>query len=84
MKIKLKTVNDAAIFVKKCGDYSCDIDYKVCKYLVDAKSIMGILSTDLSREAEVTIHTEDDFVLEKFKKDMQLWKVRKHETKAKE
>ena len=46
-KIKLNSVNNAALFVKKCGEFEEDIDYIHGRYVIDAKSIMCIMSTDL-------------------------------------
>ena len=59
-KILLNTIDD----VKKL----CDIVTKFCfsidlvsgRYVVDAKSIVGIFSLDLSKEIEIQAHTEDE------------------------
>lgn len=75
-KIKLGSVNDAALFVKKCGDYEEDIDYIYGRYIIDAKSIMGVLSTDLSENAMVDFHTEDMEVINKFAEDIKLWRIK--------
>lgn len=72
-KIKLGSVNDAALFVRKCGEFKEDIDYIHGRYVIDAKSIMGIMSTDLRDVAMVSIHTEDAEVVEKFRKEILLW-----------
>jgi phosphocarrier protein HPr len=39
--------------------YPYDIDVKSDRYLVNAKSIMGIFSIDLSKPVEVQIHSND-------------------------
>ena len=39
--------------------YDCDIDLTSGRYVVDAKSIMGIFSLDLSKPIMVEIHSED-------------------------
>lgn len=72
-KIKLGSVNDAALFVRKCGEFEEDIDYIHGRYVIDAKSIMGIMSTDLRDVAKVSIHTEYAEVVEKFKEEISLW-----------
>lgn len=74
-KVKLISVNDVALFVKKCGDYEEDIDYIYGRYIIDAKSIMGILSTEIGDVCMVEIHTEDTNKIEKFKEEIKLWLV---------
>ncbi len=57
-------------FVKIVQDYPYEIDLKSDKYVVDAKSILGIFSLDLSKPLVVEIHSDncDDLVaaLKKF------------------
>ncbi len=72
-KIKLGSVNDAALFVKKCGEFEEDIDYIHGRYIIDAKSIMGIMSTDLTDKATIQIQTDDIKIIEKFKEEITLW-----------
>lgn len=75
IKIKLGTVNNAALFSAKCNEYSEDIDFICGKYMVDSKSLMGVLSVGLDHACEVDIHTCDRSVQEKFKEDMKLWVI---------
>ena len=50
-------------FVKKANNLDYDVDLSLGKYTVDAKSIMGIFSLDLSREIELTVHSDSaDFL----------------------
>lgn len=72
-KIKLGSVNDAALFVKKCGEFEEVIDYIHGRYIIDAKSIMGIMSTDLTDKATIQIQTDDIKIIEKFKEEITLW-----------
>ena len=61
IKICLKTVNNASLFVAKCGEYKdVDIDYVYSRYTIDAKSIMGILSTSLNKECVVNFLSDDE------------------------
>lgn len=73
IKIRLETVNNAALFAAKCGSYDCDIDYYFGRYLIDAKSLMGVLSTGLDHECIVEIHTNDPEIIDRFRKDMSIW-----------
>lgn len=56
-------------FVKVVQDYPYEIDLKSDKYVVDAKSILGIFSLDLSKPLIVEIHSDDcDDLIEQLKK----------------
>jgi len=55
-KINLRSINDVKTFVTAASLMSCDIDVLSGRYLVDAKSIMGLFSLDLSRPVAVQIH----------------------------
>ncbi len=58
-KIMLKTINDVKAFVNAVTKYNFDVDLVSGRYAVDAKSIMGIFSLDLSKEIEMEIHSDD-------------------------
>ncbi len=75
LKIKLNSVNDVAMFVKVCERFEEDIDYKHGRYVIDAKSIMGVLSTTIGDVALVNIITSNDKVKEDFKEKIKLWVV---------
>ena len=56
----------ARSFVNVVGKFDNDFDLVSGRYVIDAKSIMGILSLDLSKPLQLNIHTEDniDAILE--------------------
>lgn len=56
--IRLSTIEEVRNFVNIVSKYEYEIDLKSGRYVVDAKSIMGIFSLDLLNEIEVTVHTE--------------------------
>ena len=62
--IKLVSIDDVKDFVRKANMFDYDIDLSLGKYTVDAKSIMGIFSLDLSREIELTVHSDSREFLE--------------------
>jgi phosphotransferase system HPr-like phosphotransfer protein len=57
--IMLKSSNDVKDFVNIVNKYNFDVDLASGRYVVDAKSIMGIFSLDLSKPIRVEVHTED-------------------------
>ena len=58
--IKLDTINDVKNFVNIVSKYDFDMDLMSGRYAVDAKSIMGIFSLDLSKPIDLAIHVESD------------------------
>lgn len=56
--ISLATINDVKNFVNTVAKYDFDVDLVSGRYAVDAKSIMGIFSLDLSKPIEMQIHTD--------------------------
>lgn len=57
--ILLKSINDVKDFVNNVNKYDFDVDLTSGRYVVDAKSIMGIFSLDLSKPIKVEVHTDD-------------------------
>ena len=58
-RIMLKTINDVKAFVNSVAKYDFDVDLLSGRYAVDAKSIMGIFSLDLSKAITMEIHSDD-------------------------
>lgn len=56
MRIMLDTIEDVKEFVAQTNSYSFDSDLVSGRYAVDAKSIMGIFSLDLSKPLEFVVH----------------------------
>lgn len=65
-QVHLNSINDVRAFVTAASMVSCDIDVLSGRYLVDAKSIMGLFSLDLSQPVTIQIHSDhsgqDSFV----------------------
>ncbi|MBR5453151.1 MAG: HPr family phosphocarrier protein [Clostridia bacterium] len=57
--IKLSTIEDVRSFVNIVTAYPGEIDLSSGRYIVDAKSIMGIFSLDLMNPIELTAHGDD-------------------------
>lgn len=57
--IVLKSINDVKDFVNSVNKYNFDVDLSSGRYVVDAKSIMGIFSLDLSKPIKVEVHSDD-------------------------
>ena len=57
--VSLQAINDVKEFVNIVMRYDFDIDLVSGRYAVDAKSIMGIFSLDLSKPIALEAHTDD-------------------------
>ncbi len=69
IKISLEMAQRVKEFVNITQDYAYEILLKSGKYVVDAKSILGIFSLDLSSPITVEIYSNDcDDLLAKLKK----------------
>ena len=58
VKICLGTIERVKDFVNEVSHLECDVDIVSGRYVIDAKSIMGIFSTDLSKPVNVRIHAQ--------------------------
>ena len=59
-KVRIKNMKDVDTFNKLCSKFDCDMDLISGKYYVNAKSIMGIFSIDLSKPVNVRIQAEGE------------------------
>ena len=57
--IQLNAINDVKDFVNTVMMFDYDIDLVSGRYAIEAKSIMGIFSLDLSKPIKLQAHTED-------------------------
>lgn len=62
IKVSLNSIDKVKVFVNSVSKYDSDFDLISGRYVIDAKSIMGIFSLDLSKPIELTIH--DDAVVD--------------------
>lgn len=60
----------AGKFVAKCSKYSENITLSNGVYTVNAKSLLCILSLDLTKWLTIKIHTNNESVIKKFNIDM--------------
>ncbi len=69
VKICLNSIDKVKAFVNDITKFDSDFDLVSGRYVIDAKSIMGIFSLDLSKDIDLNIHAEDslDEVMEALK-----------------
>ena len=60
VKISLNSIDKVKAFVNEVTKYDAEFDLVSGRYVIDAKSIMGIFSLDLSKPIELNIHSENN------------------------
>ena len=58
--ISLNSIDKVKSFVNDISKFDFDFDLVSGRYVIDAKSIMGIFSLDLSKPIDLAIHAEDN------------------------
>ena len=59
VQISLNSIDKVKSFVNAITQYEYDFDLISGRYVIDAKSIMGIFSLDLSKPLELRINSSD-------------------------
>lgn len=59
VKISLNSIDKVKAFVNDITKFDVDFDLVSGRYVIDAKSIMGIFSLDLSKPINLNIHSEE-------------------------
>ncbi len=57
--IKLSFAEEVKTFVNVANRYNYDMDLRAGRHVVDAKSILGIFSLDLSKPITLEVYSED-------------------------
>lgn len=60
VKISLNSIDKVKAFVNEITKFDSDFDLVSGRYVIDAKSIMGIFSLDLSKPIDLNIHAQDN------------------------
>ncbi len=56
IRIRMNTIEDVKHFVTEANAQISDIDVVSGRYLVDAKSLLGLFSLDLTKPVDVVVH----------------------------
>lgn len=60
VKISLNSIDKVKSFVNDISGFNAEFDLVSGRYVIDAKSIMGIFSLDISKPIDLNIHTETE------------------------
>lgn len=75
VNILLSTIEDVKDFVRVVTQYDFDVDLISGRYAIDAKSIMGIFSLDLSKPITLRVHCEDESECAPFFEELKKFEV---------
>ena len=69
VQISLNSIDKVKSFVNDISKFNSDVELVSGRYVIDAKSIMGIFSLDLSKPITLSVHsdTETEEILEALK-----------------
>lgn len=75
MKLKFNSVNDLQDFCKIASKIDADVDVRSFdrKHIVDGKSIVGMMSLDLSQPVHAILHSDDDRVKDQLVMNCKYW-----------
>ena len=60
IKISLNSIDKVKTFVNVINRFDAEFDLVSGRYVIDAKSIMGIFSLDISKPIDLNIHNADN------------------------
>jgi len=69
-KVRINTIDRAKLLTKICEGFDEDIDLSSGRYIIDARSILGIFSFDLTKDLNIKIHSDDNEVIKRFNEEM--------------
>lgn len=75
MKIRLNNSADATAVVSIANKFKdCDIDGKFGRYIIDLKSILGVLSFELPKVIDITVRSDDKALVKEFEDSIMFWR----------
>ena len=69
-KVTLNEIGKVKAFVNTVSQYPFDIEIRSGRYIIDAKSIMGVFSIDLSKPVKLYINSDDKNAINKIEKEL--------------
>ena len=67
VQVNLNSVEKVRAFVNSVNTFNSEFDLVSGRFVIDAKSIMGILSLDLSKPITLNIYSDDTAIIESLK-----------------
>ena len=73
--IKMMNENDLKDICSIMARQPFDVDATVGRYVLDAKSMMGLLTLGFATDINICPHTDDPDQLSQLRKDLEQWQV---------
>ena len=67
VKVSINSIDKVKAFVNIVNSFDSDFDLVSGRFVIDAKSIMGIFSLDLSKPITLNIYNDDSIIMENLK-----------------
>ena len=75
IKIRLNDIEEIRTFFKNVSRFEDDVDVISGRYIIDAKSLLGVMSLDLSNPVYVTLNSDDELLNSTFRAIMRQYEV---------
>ena len=72
--VNLNSIIKVNKFVNEMSKFESDIDIISGRYICDSKSVMGVLSYDLSKPVDIMIHSDNYEEVERFNEVLEEFK----------
>lgn len=59
MMVKFEQPNQVYEFVNTVNQFDCDADLKLGSHIVDAKSLLGVMTLAIAHTVELILHTDE-------------------------
>ena len=76
VQINLNSIEKVKSFVNEITKFDAEFDLVSGRYVIDAKSIMGIFSLDISKPIDLNVHAESDEEAQKILKAIEPYIVK--------
>ena len=63
LMVSLNSIDKVKAFCNEIAKFDAEFDLISGRYVIDAKSIMGIFSLDISKPIELNIHADDKLLI---------------------
>ena len=71
LDVLLNTINKVKRFTNIANRFDCDVDVIQGKHTIDAKSVLGVFSLDLTKTVTVEIESDDEEEIDRMLKLME-------------
>ena len=75
VQISLNSIDKVKAFVNEISKFDCDFDLVSGRYVIDAKSIVGVFTISQGKEVEVEINSSNEDEIVGFLNDIRKYEV---------